>query len=138
MKTAIDDFTITRCLAVILVLWLPYLECVGRSQNADKASPDLHDCSKSANSIFRNRSTIAAIYFSQEGFTLKVRCMVQKYASSTSVYVFGITYIAKVFIKQLYKSMDSLQCQQLIVMILYGTAEVQAGIPTNRREEKKE
>lgn len=51
--------------------------------------------------------------------------------------MFGITYIAKVFIKQLYKSMDSLQCQQLIVMILYGTAEVQAGIPTNRREEKK-
>ena len=38
------------------------------------------------------------------------------------------TYTAKVFIQQLHVSVDDLQCDELVVLVLYGTAEVKAGI----------
>lgn len=38
------------------------------------------------------------------------------------------TYTAKVFIQQLHVSVDDLQCDELIVLVFYGTAEVKAGI----------
>lgn len=38
------------------------------------------------------------------------------------------TYAAKVFVQQLHVSMDDLQCDELIVLVLHCTAEIQAGI----------
>lgn len=38
------------------------------------------------------------------------------------------TYTAEVFIQQLHVSVDDLQCDELVVLVLYGTAEVKAGI----------
>lgn len=39
------------------------------------------------------------------------------------------THAAKVFIQQLHKAMDDLQSDQLVVLLLNCTAEIQAGIP---------
>lgn len=38
------------------------------------------------------------------------------------------THTAEVFVQQLHVSVDDLQCDELVVLVLYGTAEVQAGI----------
>lgn len=40
-----------------------------------------------------------------------------------------VTYIAKVLIKQFNISMQHFQSQQLIVLVLQTTAEIQTGIP---------
>lgn len=37
-------------------------------------------------------------------------------------------YAAEVFVQQLHISVDDLQCDELIVLVLYCTAEIQAGI----------
>lgn len=42
------------------------------------------------------------------------------------------TYAAKVFVQQLHVSVDDLQSDELIVLVLYGAAEVQAGIPATQ------
>lgn len=41
------------------------------------------------------------------------------------------TYAAKVLVQQLHISVDDLQCDELIVLVLYCTAEIQAGISAN-------
>lgn len=43
-----------------------------------------------------------------------------------------VKYIAKVFVQQLHVAMNNLQAQQLILMVLYGQAEIQAGIPEEK------
>lgn len=39
------------------------------------------------------------------------------------------SYAAKVFVQQLHISVDDLQRDELIVLVLYRAAEVQAGVP---------
>lgn len=38
------------------------------------------------------------------------------------------TYASKIFVQQLYISVDDLQGDKFIILILYSTAEIQAGI----------
>ena len=40
----------------------------------------------------------------------------------------GETYAAKVFVQELHVSVDQLQCDELVVLALDGTAEVEAGV----------
>lgn len=44
----------------------------------------------------------------------------------------GETYTAEVFVQELHVSMDQLQCDELIVLALDGTAEVEAGVSEDR------
>lgn len=44
------------------------------------------------------------------------------------------TYAAKIFVQQLHVSVDDLECDQLIILILDGTAEIQACISSTRRK----
>lgn len=44
----------------------------------------------------------------------------------------GETYAAKVFVQELHISVDQLQCDELIVLALDGTAEVEAGVSEDR------
>lgn len=44
----------------------------------------------------------------------------------------NLTHAAKVFIQKLHKTVDHLQSDQLIVLLLYCTAEIQAGIPAGK------
>lgn len=44
------------------------------------------------------------------------------------------TYTSKIFVQQLYVSVDDLQSDQFIILVLYGTAEIKAGVS---KEEKK-
>lgn len=39
-----------------------------------------------------------------------------------------MTYTAEVFVEQLDVAVDDLQCDELIVLVLNGTAEIQTGI----------
>lgn len=47
------------------------------------------------------------------------------------------THTAKVFIQQLHISVDDLQCDELIVLVLYGTAEIQTGVSAKRQQATK-
>lgn len=38
------------------------------------------------------------------------------------------TYTSKIFVQQLYVSVDDLQSDQFIILVLYSTAEIKAGI----------
>lgn len=38
------------------------------------------------------------------------------------------TYASKIFVQQLYVSVDDLQGDQFVILILYSTAEIKAGI----------
>lgn len=40
-----------------------------------------------------------------------------------------VTHAAKVLVQELHEAMDDLQRDQLVVLLLNGTAEVQAGVP---------
>lgn len=44
------------------------------------------------------------------------------------------TYAAKIFVQQLHVSVDDLECDQLIILILDGTAEIQACVSSTRRK----
>jgi len=44
-----------------------------------------------------------------------------------------ITYAAEVLIQQLHIAMNDLQCQQLVVVLLDGATEIQAGIPIRKQ-----
>jgi len=44
-----------------------------------------------------------------------------------------ITYAAEVLIQQLHIAMNDLQCQQLVVVLLDGATEIQAGIPVRKQ-----
>lgn len=39
-----------------------------------------------------------------------------------------MTYTAEVFVEQLDVAVDDLQCDQLVVLVLDGTAEIQTGV----------
>lgn len=43
------------------------------------------------------------------------------------------THTAEVFIQELHVSVDDFQCDELVVLVLYGTAEIQAGIPARTK-----
>lgn len=52
------------------------------------------------------------------------------------------THAAKVLVQELHEAMDDLQCDQFVVLLLNGTAKVQAGVPAGeagggRGEEEK-
>lgn len=44
----------------------------------------------------------------------------------------GETYTAEVFVQELHISVDQLQCDELIVLALDGTAEIEAGISEDK------
>ena len=47
------------------------------------------------------------------------------------------TYTAKILIQQLHIAMDDLQGDQLVVLVLYGTAEIQAGVSETGHSEHR-
>lgn len=46
------------------------------------------------------------------------------------------THTSKVFVQQLHVSVDDLQGDELVVLLLNGTAEVQAGVSADRTEQE--
>lgn len=45
------------------------------------------------------------------------------------------TYTSKVFVQQLHVSVDDLECDELVVLVLDGAAEVQAGVSAAQQRE---
>lgn len=46
------------------------------------------------------------------------------------------THTSKVFVQQLHVSVDDLEGDELVVLLLDGAAEVQAGVSANRTEQE--
>lgn len=47
----------------------------------------------------------------------------------------AVTYAAKVFVQQLHVSVDDLERDELVVLVLDGAAEVQAGVSAAQQQE---